>query len=196
MNLHRISVKYFIAEPDAVDSGTMIRVFHQWIQQSVVPGMLIDVADYRHMIDGPGVMLIGHDVDYALDMSEGRPGLVHTRKRSVPDNLRDAVGETLHAGLTACRSLEQEKQLGTNLVFRTDEIRLVLLDRLVAPNDASGFDQLRDAIMDLLQSVYDGSEVAIARDPTDDRRCLTARISASVTPNLSALIDRLATAVK
>jgi len=31
-----------------------------------VPGLLIDVADYAHVPDGPGVILIGHDVDYGI----------------------------------------------------------------------------------------------------------------------------------
>ena len=29
--------------------------------------MLIDVADYRHVPAGPGVLLIGHEANYSLD---------------------------------------------------------------------------------------------------------------------------------
>jgi hypothetical protein len=188
-------VKWYVDKPEAVAPDKVVPVFHRWIQQSVVPGFLIDVADYRHMIDGPGVMLVGHDVDYALDLSEGRPGMVHTRKRSFPDNLHDAVAGVLHAGLTACRCLVQEKQLGATIDFRTDEIRLVLQDRLHAPNESSSFDQLRDAITDLLRDVYEGADVAIARETADDRRCLTARITAPGAPDQSALIERLTAAV-
>jgi hypothetical protein len=59
MTPHRITLKYFVTDPTAVHLHAMIPLFHCWIQQSKVPGMLIDVADYSHMVDGPGVMLIG-----------------------------------------------------------------------------------------------------------------------------------------
>ena len=49
-------------------------VFHQWIRDSVCPEMLIDVADYRHVPAGPGVMLIGHEANYSLDNRENRLG--------------------------------------------------------------------------------------------------------------------------
>ena len=97
MNLHRISVKYFVAEPECVDLDAMIPVFHEWIQRSRVPGMLVDVADYRHITGGPGVVLVGHDVDYALDTTDGRPGLVHTRKRSITGELGARLGSLFAA---------------------------------------------------------------------------------------------------
>ena len=77
----RIKVKYFVQEPAAVDLPAFIPVFHHWIQEHRVEGLLIDVADYKHMQNGPGIVLIGHEADYALDLAGGRPGLIYDRKR-------------------------------------------------------------------------------------------------------------------
>ena len=192
MNPQRISVKYYVAEPGTVDMSKIIPVFHRWIQQSSVPGMLIDVADYRHMFNGPGVVLIGYDVDYALDLSEGRMGLVHTSKRSSAANVSDQVAGAMHAGLVACQSFEKEKQLASKIVFRTDEVRLVFADRLNTPNQTSTFDLIRAEITGLFDAVYEGAETRIERATEDERQCLTARITASGAPDLSTLIDRLA----
>ena len=63
----RISVKLFTTDPEAeVDLHKYIRVFHEFIKEKKVEGLLIDVADYSHVPEGPGIVLIGHDVDYSL----------------------------------------------------------------------------------------------------------------------------------
>ena len=35
--------------------------------------LMIDVADYKHVKHGPGVVLVGDANDYYLDEGEGRP---------------------------------------------------------------------------------------------------------------------------
>ena len=37
--------------------------------------------DYRHVHDGPDVMLTAHDAHYAMDMADGRMGLLYSRRR-------------------------------------------------------------------------------------------------------------------
>ncbi|HEU5334140.1 MAG TPA: rhodanese-like domain-containing protein [Actinocrinis sp.] len=44
-----------------------VGVFHRFIQRSLVEGRLLDVADYRHVPNGPGVLLVGQDVDYGIN---------------------------------------------------------------------------------------------------------------------------------
>ena len=55
-------------------------VFQGWIQRKALDGQLIDVADYRHVFEGPSVVLIGHDGDYTIEKRDGRLGLLFTRK--------------------------------------------------------------------------------------------------------------------
>ena len=67
------------------------RLLHRWIQ---IAGsgcgkwtIAIDVADYTHLPDGPSVLLVGHEGNYALDCRDGRQGLYYYRKRRTAQRL-------------------------------------------------------------------------------------------------------------
>ena len=190
MHLHRISIKFFVADPSVVDLDAIIKTFHGWIQHAKAPGMLIDVADYRHMVDGPGVVLIGHEGDYALDMAAGRPGLLHTQKRGGGD-LDQQLITLLHHGLVACRTLANQ----TPIRFNTDAFRLMFLDRLRAPNMAGTFDQVRPRVEAALAPAYGGgATLTLERQDNDPRACLTINAKASKDPGFDAVIERLSLA--
>ncbi len=59
----RISIKLFARNPQVVKPEAFVPVFQRWIQQHAVEGLLIDVADYKHVPDGPG---IGVEINEAL----------------------------------------------------------------------------------------------------------------------------------
>ena len=66
-DLQRIVVKFHLDDGSPVELDKVIPVFHRWIQTGAVEGLLIDVADYSHVPQGPGVMLIAHEGNYALE---------------------------------------------------------------------------------------------------------------------------------
>lgn len=81
---HRIKAKVFFSAP--VDSEGILPIFNRWIREQRLDGhLLIDIADYRHVPGGPGVILVGYEADIAIDLGDGRPGLAYIRKRSWPD---------------------------------------------------------------------------------------------------------------
>ena len=56
--LQRIGVKLFMVDGVSVRPREFVPVFHRWIQtQAVRDQLLIDVADYEHVPEGPGVLL-------------------------------------------------------------------------------------------------------------------------------------------
>src|SRR3954465_5689913 len=65
----RTQVKFFlttaegVANADGIDLAAFAPVFQRWIQQKSVEGQFVDVADYRHVFEGPSIVLIGHDSD-------------------------------------------------------------------------------------------------------------------------------------
>src|SRR6516164_8374370 len=123
MNAHKLQLKIY-ATPDAaraVGPEDCIPVFHRWIKDHVLPELTIDVANYGHVPEGPGVVLIGHGSDYFLDEGEGRLGLLHNRKRSgfaPAERLSDLARRTLHAAAL----LEKEPALAGRLAFATNEL--------------------------------------------------------------------------
>ena len=84
----RFSVKYFVSSPAHVELSKFVPIFQRWIQRQLVEGLLIDVAAYEHVYQGPGIVLIGDEGDYSLDIRDGRPGLMYTRKRQIDGQLR------------------------------------------------------------------------------------------------------------
>ena len=141
MNPQRLAIKLFADAPDRARTSCIrfIGVFHRFIQQAAVPGLLIDVADYAHVPDGPGVILIGHEVDYGIDLAGGRTGLLTTRKRAgdagLPELFRDTLGEGARG-----RARDRGGRHASRVRFAPDAIEIAFPDRLAAPNTASAFE--------------------------------------------------------
>ncbi len=154
-------------------------VLHRFIQERLLDEVMVDVTDYSHVHQGPGVVLICHAAHYALDEAGGRPGLTYARKRG-PGDLTDAV----RAALGACRRLEEQ----TALRFRGDELQVRVDDRLIAPNTDAAFAELRAALAPVAARLWpDGA--AIAHLP-DERAPLGARLTGAAA-TVAELLARL-----
>jgi hypothetical protein len=188
MQSERLQLKLFLRPEHPIEVGALVRVFQRWIREKVLSEFVIDVVDYSHVKDGPGVVLIGHGSDYYLDEGEGRVGLVYSRKRQGPApeaRLEDGLRRLFYA---AAR-LEQEP-LEQPLRFRTDELLVRATDRLRAPNTDEGFSALRSELGSVLGKLYAGSSLAIERGAAAPAP-LSARVTASEAPTLGALLERL-----
>lgn len=191
MAFHRISVKFFLSDPSAVDLDALIGVFHTWIQQSKVEALLIDVADYRHIFQGPGVVLVGHEIDYAMDMKDGRPGLRVVHKQAISTNGPDWLKSALRTAFIGCQALEREESLKRKLSFRTDEFELCLLDHLRATDIQSTMAEYEEPITSFLGRLFSPS-VRLEPNGEDPRSPVSFRINAPDAPGLDVLLDRLA----
>lgn len=134
----RVTVKLYFAEGAAVASSLFVDVFHRFIQQSRLGGLLIDVHDYTHVGRGPGVMLVAHEAHYrvAHTDSDGRPGLLYARKRALSGDWSARLDTVFGAAFAAAVALEEAPQLAGKVRFDTSELLLRIDDRLYAPNDA------------------------------------------------------------
>src|SRR6185295_2046241 len=103
--VERLSV-VVLAEPGEIRLGDFIPVFHRYIQTRALPELVIDVVDYTHVHRGPGVLLIGHEVDYGVDDGEGQLGVRVTRKRA--GSVAPAVISAARSALGLCQRLERE----------------------------------------------------------------------------------------
>jgi hypothetical protein len=188
----RFDVKVFTAEDASVEPDEMIPVFHRWIQTGHLDDLLIDVADYCHVPEGPGVILVGHDAHYAFD----RPGLLYSRRRETHASLQgletieDRLASVLRSALAVCRKLESESSLAGRLRFRGDEMVLRVNDRLRAPNTDAAAAALEPALEALLGRLYPGVGFEIEREG-EPRDLLTLRIRARRSVPVAVLLGRL-----
>jgi hypothetical protein len=159
--IQHVRVKIFASEA-AVDLGDAIPVFHRWIQDRVCPEMLIDVADYRHVPNGPGVMLIAHEANYSLDNTKGRLGLLYSRKQAggeAQENLRQAFD----AAVAACGRLEQEPAFAGKLKFDAGDCEFSINDRMLAPNQEATYLALKPEFDRFLAEMWGAESYSIER---------------------------------
>ena len=165
MELYKLGIKIFVANPSAVDIRDLVPVFHSWIQEQKIDGhLLIDVHDYSHVQNGPGILLVAHEGNFSMDQAEGRLGLVYYRKQPVAgDSLKIAV----EAARSAVRVLEGEPTLN-GIRFRTNEFQVFSNDRLLAPNTAAARAELEPAI----KRAFPGATLSLAPRAVDPRERL------------------------
>ncbi|HEY2775015.1 MAG TPA: hypothetical protein VGK20_13290 [Candidatus Binatia bacterium] len=187
MGTDRWVVKFAAREPERFDPEAHIPVFHRWIQQKTLPLVLIDVADYAHVKDGPGVLLVSHEYNIFADRFDGKAGLTVQRK------LRGGAGavslaDTLRVGLLAVQALTAESSLPGSR-FHVDRVEVVANDRLRAPNDAEGWAATQPALQDVARKLYDGS-ARVEREATNSGQRLTAHIGGNV-DDAGALLKKI-----
>ena len=151
-----------------IELEKLVPVFHRWIREKKIPDeLLIDVADYAHVPQGPGVVLIGHQSDYYLDVADDRPGLLYSRKRGFDGDFQTGIEDAFRRALRACQLLESEADLGFS--FATDEVLFRVQDRLAAPNDDATYDAYKGPLEKAAGSFFGGSasleRIGSSRDP-------------------------------
>lgn len=146
-----------------------IPVFHRWIQDSVCEELLIDVADYRHVPAGPGVLLVGHEANYSLDLSFNRLGLLYNRKVRDEGSAQDNLQRGFRAALAACARLEEEPEFQGRLKFDAGDCEVILNDRLLAPNTEATWQILKPEFEKFFDSFYGGVSYTLERskDPRE-----------------------------
>ena len=189
MTPRRIAIKLFTTRPEApVELHPFIGIFHRFIQEGALPGLLLDVADYAHVPDGPGVILIGHDVDYGIDLTGGRAGLLTTRKRAEGVGVEELFRETLGRTLEAARVIEGEET--SALRFATDTLEIAFPDRLAAPNRDDAYELVVKALDPVARPLL-GEGIAFQRVGADEPRgMLTLRVT-GIEGDVATLGERL-----
>lgn len=169
MELQHVNVKIFVEGKLPFDPSQFINVFHEWIQESALPELLIDVADYCHVPDGPGVLLVAHEADYCMDHTDGRWGLRYNRKAPVPGSNRDRFQQAFASAARACGLLEA-RFASEKLRFRRDELELFINDRALATNTAETLAACEPDIRSFLQELLGHDGFQIERHPDSRRR--------------------------
>lgn len=188
MDAHKLQVKLFAAADPGVDLEAYIPIFHAWVKHHSLPELLIDVANYAHVPDGPGIALIGHGTDYFVDTSKGRLGLLHSRKRSAPpaaERVADAFRRALHAAML----LEQEPALGGRLRFGTGEILFRINDRLAAPATDATFAAVKPELDAFCGQLFAGGRFETTRVGSG-RELFTVKIASDGKASLAELLAR------
>jgi hypothetical protein len=159
----RVGVKVFVEDQETFDRARMIDVFHGWIQEDRVPGTLIDVHDYTHVPEGPGVVLIAHEWHLRVDEAGGRIGLEHELKRGGSGTLAERIRAAIVSMLGAAAALEQDTAGENPVRFATREMVFRFTDRLAVPATEAAFEEVTPELENVLASFYGGVPIEFER---------------------------------
>jgi hypothetical protein len=175
--MEHLNIKLFVAPDNPnVRFADAIPVFHRWIQSRKLPELLIDVADYSHVPAGPGVLLIGHEANYALDNARNRPGLLYSRKTSDCAAPGDSLRRSYDSALSASLRLEAEPEFKGKLKFDMGELEITLNDRILYPNTDDGWKSVEPAMTAFLDGLYGAGAYSVKRG-TDPRERLSVLVT-------------------
>jgi hypothetical protein len=178
MDLQHVNVKLHIAANGAApDLTPLIPVFHNWIQSQVFGDLLLDVADYRHVPGGPGIVLIGQEGDYSVDQTDHRLGVRYNRKSPLVGSVQDRLRQAARAALTAAQRLESEPSLNGKFRFGGREVELFINDRLLAPNTDATRQGAQPDLDAFFKTLFGGSDFSL-NYATDPRRLFTVSATA------------------
>jgi hypothetical protein len=186
MNIQHINVKFYLENPETINLADYAAVFNTWIQKQRLPELLIDVADYLHVHNGPGIMLIGHEADYSLDNRAGRLGLLYNRKEQIDGTTQEKLAQAVRAALTAAQVLEKENRLK----FNGSEVQVIVNDRLLVPNTVETFVTLEPDLKEFFGRLYDGAEYSLSHH-SDARQRFTVNVKAESSFDVDSLRKNL-----
>lgn len=178
----RVQVKFYV-DGEGPTPSDLIPVFHRWIRdQRVDDPTLIDVADYTHVYQGPGVVLIGHGGDWYYDLGEGRPGMMYSRKRHFEGALGARLVDAIRRAAKASVALETD--LGVR--FGSGELLVRVPDRLHVRNDADGFEAFAPILEASAREVFGPDAVLTFEHAGGPKDALCARVRVENGPSLAA----------
>ena len=187
MPTHKISVKFYLDQGHNIAPDTWFKTFNNWISAHNGAEVLLDVADYSHVPNGPVTLLIGHEYDISIDDTDAKRGLLYNRKQPNGSDFAQQLSSAVRAACTICHRLEAEEAV----TFRGDELKLVLNDRLNAPNNENTHNAINDDLQVLLNQLYNGSGVAAERRK-DAKQRFTLDIRAEGNWPVVKLLENLA----
>ena len=194
IELQHINVKLLLRDSESLGLGRdldpIIPVFHNWIQEQSFDELLLDVADYRHVQAGPGVLLIGHEADYSLDNTDNRLGIRYNRKAVLAGTNQERLAQAATAALRATQRIQEDTRINGKLSFNGHDVEIFVNDRALAPNTAATREALNAEFQAFSSRLFGGSEYSLTFGD-DPRRLLAVSLKASRAFTVGELIENL-----
>jgi rhodanese-related sulfurtransferase len=159
MKPQRLTLAVAADPADGLDPA--VGVFHRFIQRSLVEGQLLDVADYRHVPNGPGVLLVGQDVDYGINTH----AFTVTMKRR-GDDAATQFTDAVRMALGTIDAIDADGALACR--FDASQIRVSVADRRLG-TQAEIQSALLAEIAPVVETLF-GPDAAVDPAAVDDPR--------------------------
>lgn len=190
MNLQYLNWKIYLENPAETEPDEWFRVLSTWIPDA--PEIFIDVADYKHVEDGPVTLLVGHYVNYSLDATGRRLGLLYDYKHPIEGSNEEKLRSSLLGLLRVARRLEEDAGFASASKprFKTSELRFIVNSRALAPNSPATLEAVQPELAKVLTQAF-GADGFTLEHLTDPRQRFSVQVSAQGAHVLADVIKRL-----
>ena len=169
MDLHKFGIKLFIKNTNNYSSKKFIPIFHKWIQNKSIPNhLLIDVADYSHIVDGPGIMLVAHEGQFSLDQENRQPGMMYMRKESFDGSFVECFHFVFAMAQHASNLLATSSEGA--LEFSKKSIRFIANDRRLVENNVKNRELYQDKISKIIKDKFPNNSWEYSAISNEDER--------------------------
>ena len=147
----RVQLELHFEAADGFDLGALVPTLHHIIQRQAstpFPGLdeiWIDVVDYRHVDDGPGLLLVSHDAYYGIEHTRRRSTLLYRRRRPAAGAVDELLAEAGLRLLAFAQCLVEEGA-AADALWRTERWTVSLQDRLLAAAEVATERRLREPL--------------------------------------------------
>ena len=170
MELFKFGIKFFIEPKSNLQVRDYIPEFHHWIQTDIVNDhLLIDVVDYSHIPDGPGIMLIAHEGQFSFDLESELPGFMYQRRTKIEGDFNQRLASVFSTTAKAVRQMERNS-LGNTIQFKTNQFRFIANDRLAAENSDEKQKIFKEYVHTFIQRKFQGSKLEIKNISSKNER--------------------------
>ena len=170
MDLQRINVKLLATAPPDFSVDSFLAIFGRWRNDAENPAGWFDLADYAHMPKGTGVVLVGKQGNFSIDLGDPGPGLLYCGKQDYSGPVEQRITETFERCLALVKPLLTEPEYPADLKIQPGSWELAINDRLDSPNTAATDQDLRPGISAALDTVFGPGAYSIEREPDPQKR--------------------------
>lgn len=159
--LQKIDLKLPLHAPGRIRSEFILDVFGRW---RLEPDQeIIDLADYAHVPEGPGCILVSHRGHFGVDFEEGRAGLFLSTRKGLSGAPADRVAAALRTLLETSRRLLADSATPRDIRPDLSSLVITFNDRLQAPNTDASDAIWRPAVEATIRRLHGEAKATIER---------------------------------
>lgn len=185
----RVQLEMEFESLQSIDLSALIPALHQIIQQRGLDETWIDVVDYRHVDDGPSLLLVAHDAYYGVEHNGHRSVLFYRRRRPIGGRFAERLVDSSRRLLSFAARLAKEEVLSA-VEWHTDRWTLTLQDRLLAPADPAVFAALETPLRQFQKRLL-GDDPAAALRSVASSEPFAVDFQGQQRPTVEQLLRRL-----
>jgi hypothetical protein len=165
-----------------LDLDVLLTIFGRWRLEEGEE--VIDLADYAHIDQGPGCLLISHRWQFGIDQAAGKRGLFYSTRKDLSGSLADRFAQAIQGLVTKSARLLAEKEFPSTAKILCGELEIIANDRMLLPNTDASDAEVRPELDKTLGRLYGSGSFQVERE-TDSSRRLGYGIQAKAASGLS-----------